>query len=51
VEFLRDKGTEWWGAIISTFADPDGNYCQLIKFDPSIATENPDLVAQAGAPA
>jgi predicted enzyme related to lactoylglutathione lyase len=47
VQFIRDKGTEWWGAIISTFADPDGNLCQLIEFDPSVATEDPDKVAKA----
>ena len=47
VEFIRDHGTEWWGAIISTFTDPDGNYLQLIQYDPSLATENPDEKATA----
>jgi predicted enzyme related to lactoylglutathione lyase len=51
VQFIRDKGTEWWGAIISTFADPDGNLCQLINFDESRMTENPDEAAKAGATA
>ena len=34
VEFVRREGKEYWGGIISTFADPDGNYCQLIQFKP-----------------
>ncbi len=29
--FIRSKGAEPWGGRISTFADPDGNYCQLIE--------------------
>lgn len=31
VEFVRSKGEEPWGGRISTFLDPDGNYCQLIE--------------------
>ena len=31
VEFVRSKGEEPWGGCISTFLDPDGNYCQLIE--------------------
>ncbi len=31
VRFLRSKGEEPWGGRISTFPDPDGNYCQLIE--------------------
>ena len=31
VEFVRSKGEEPWGGRISTFIDPDGNYCQLIE--------------------
>lgn len=31
VEFARSKGEEPWGGRISTFLDPDGNYCQLIE--------------------
>lgn len=34
VEFIRDKGREYWGGVISTFRDPDGNYLQLIEFHP-----------------
>ena len=34
VEFVRREGAEYWGGIISTFVDPDGNYCQLIQFKP-----------------
>ena len=41
VEFVRELGVEWWGGIISTFADPDGNYLQIIQFDPSKATKRP----------
>ena len=41
VQFIREQGVEWWGGVISTFTDPDGNYCQIIQFDPSRATANP----------
>jgi predicted enzyme related to lactoylglutathione lyase len=34
VKFIRSAGREPWGGIISTFADPDGNYLQLIEFRP-----------------
>lgn len=34
VSFIRDKGKEYWGGVISTFLDPDGNYCQLIEYKP-----------------
>ena len=34
VEFIRKAGKEYWGAVISTFVDPDGNYGQLIEFKP-----------------
>lgn len=34
VTFIREAGREEWGGIISTFLDPDGNYCQLIEFKP-----------------
>ena len=34
VEFIRTAGQEPWGGVISTFRDPDGNYCQLIEFNP-----------------
>lgn len=32
VTFIRSAGREAWGGTISTFLDPDGNYCQLIEF-------------------
>lgn len=34
VKFIRTAGKEWWGGVISTFPDPDGNYCQLIEYRP-----------------
>lgn len=34
VTFIRTAGKEEWGGVISTFIDPDGNYCQLIEFKP-----------------
>ncbi|MEO7803480.1 MAG: VOC family protein [Actinomycetota bacterium] len=34
VPMIRDRGKEFWGATISTFIDPDGNYFQLIEFRP-----------------
>ncbi|HEX6030062.1 MAG TPA: VOC family protein [Tepidiformaceae bacterium] len=37
VTFLRSQGVEYWGGIISTFEDPDGNYLQVIQYDPSKA--------------
>ena len=30
VRFIRSQGKEEWGGIISTMADPDGNYFQLM---------------------
>ncbi|MEX0781743.1 MAG: VOC family protein [Dehalococcoidia bacterium] len=39
VTFLRSQGREYWGGIISTFQDPDGNYVQLMEFDPASARE------------
>lgn len=32
VRFLRTAGREYWGGVISTFADPDGNLVQFIEF-------------------
>lgn len=32
VKFSRSQGKEYWGGVISTFADPDGNYVQLIEY-------------------
>jgi predicted enzyme related to lactoylglutathione lyase len=37
VKFIRTAGKEYWGGVISTFEDPDGNYCQLIEFKPENA--------------
>jgi predicted enzyme related to lactoylglutathione lyase len=34
VKFIRTQGREEWGGIISTFLDPDGNYCQIIEYRP-----------------
>ena len=34
VAFSRSMAREPWGGIISTFADPDGNYLQLVEFRP-----------------
>ncbi len=34
VRFIRKEGKEEWGGVISTFLDPDGNYCQLIEYKP-----------------
>ena len=34
VEFIRKQGREYWGGVISTFRDPDGNFLQLIEFRP-----------------
>lgn len=39
VAFCRDKGVEYWGGVISTFADPDGNLLQLIQHKPELARE------------
>jgi predicted enzyme related to lactoylglutathione lyase len=35
VRFIRSAGREEWGGVISTFLDPDGNYCQLIEYKPA----------------
>ncbi len=32
VNFIRREGKEEWGGTISTFLDPDGNYCQLVQY-------------------
>ncbi len=34
VRFIRTAGREYWGGVISTFPDPDGNYVQIIEFKP-----------------
>ncbi len=45
VQFTRDKGVEFWGGIISTFNDPDGNIVQLIDFRPELAREENEPAA------
>jgi predicted enzyme related to lactoylglutathione lyase len=35
--FIRRQGREFWGGIISTFIDPEGNYVQIIGMDPVAA--------------
>lgn len=37
VPFIRTAGREFWGGVISTFLDPDGNYLQLLEFKPEAA--------------
>jgi predicted enzyme related to lactoylglutathione lyase len=37
VPVVRTMGREYWGGIISTFEDPDGNYFQLSEFHPGDA--------------
>lgn len=39
VRFIREKGVEYWGGVISSFNDPDGNIVQLIEFRPELARE------------
>lgn len=34
VTFIRKAGREFWGGVISTFLDPDGNYIQIMEFKP-----------------
>ena len=41
VKFSRSAGVEFWGGIISTFADPVGNIVQLIEYNPAMATPEP----------
>jgi predicted enzyme related to lactoylglutathione lyase len=48
VKFSREKGVEFWGGIISTFNDPDGNTIQLMEWRPELAREeNAPAVALA----
>lgn len=37
ITFIRRKGREEWGGIISTFLDCDGNYVQLIEYNEGAA--------------
>lgn len=34
VPFIAEPHREYWGGLITTFTDPDGNYLQLIEFQP-----------------
>lgn len=45
VTFLRSKGVEYWGGVISTFEDPDGNRIQMIEFRPELAREEETAAA------
>lgn len=45
VKFLRSKGVEYWGGVISTFEDPDGNRIQMIEFRPELAREEETAAA------
>jgi predicted enzyme related to lactoylglutathione lyase len=45
VRFSREKGVEYWGGVISTFSDPDGNIVQLIEFRPELAREENEPVS------
>ena len=45
--FIRKEGTEFWGGIISTFIDPDGNYGQLIQYDPALDQTKQPVAAGA----
>jgi len=38
VKFIREEGKEFWGGLISTFLDPDGNYIQIIQYKPELDT-------------
>jgi predicted enzyme related to lactoylglutathione lyase len=31
VTFVREPGREFWGGLVATFLDPDGNYLQLFE--------------------
>jgi predicted enzyme related to lactoylglutathione lyase len=45
VKFIRDRGVEFWGGVISTFEDPDGNRVQLIEYRPELARPEGETVA------
>jgi predicted enzyme related to lactoylglutathione lyase len=48
VRFTRSKAVEYWGGVISTFNDPDGNIVQLIEFRPELARDEELAAASAG---
>ena len=31
VRFVREPEVEWWGGVVATMEDPDGNYVQIIQ--------------------
>ena len=45
VKFTREKGDEYWGGVISTFNDSDGNTVQIIEFRPELAREENEPAA------
>jgi predicted enzyme related to lactoylglutathione lyase len=47
VGFIREKGFETWGGLISTFNDPDGNTLQIIQYRPELAQAPEDALATA----
>jgi len=47
VSFARSKGVEYWGGVISTFNDPDGNLVQLMEFRPELARPEGEAAAVA----
>ena len=44
VTFIRDRGVEVWGGVISTFEDPDGNRIQLMEYRPELARPEGEAV-------
>jgi predicted enzyme related to lactoylglutathione lyase len=38
LRFFRKEGREFWGGLISSFLDPDGNIVQLIQYRPDLDT-------------
>ncbi|MBE0611165.1 MAG: VOC family protein [Dehalococcoidia bacterium] len=44
VKFIRDRGVEFWGGVISTFEDPDGNRIQLMEYHPELARPEGEVV-------
>jgi predicted enzyme related to lactoylglutathione lyase len=47
VSFARSKGVEYWGGVISTFDDPDGNLVQIMEFRPELARPEGEAAAVA----
>jgi uncharacterized glyoxalase superfamily protein PhnB len=38
VRFFRKQGREFWGGLISSFLDPDGNIVQLLEYREELDT-------------